>query len=288
MLRAIKLLSTAGVAAYSTSSTQAADKFIKAWASKQWISNPSDFPPPPASVAEMYETHLAIQSAADQFGGLGGYKIGAVGAEGEPCLYGPLFSNFIVEAAGRPNASPLSSSSINLFQIEPEFALVMGEDVKPRSDGLPHTADNVWAAVASVVLCIECCGRRGTKEVAATIPNKLGRFNDALCAGGVVLGERRAAKYFNADSLKAAQTELVVNGESVVTGSGAALPFDGDVKEELAWLANHLEARGLGLEAGMVIATGQTCAYNGELKEGDEVVARFEPALGEVRMRVEQ
>ena len=72
MLRAIKLLSTAGVAAYSTSSTQAADKFIKAWASKQWISNPSDFPPPPASVAEMYETHLAIQSAAEQFGGLGG------------------------------------------------------------------------------------------------------------------------------------------------------------------------------------------------------------------------
>ena len=46
--------------------------------------------------------------------------------------------------------------------------------------------------------------------------------------------------------------------------------------------------RGLGLEAGMVIATGQTCAYNGELTEGDEVVARFEPALGEVRMRVEQ
>ena len=203
MLRAIKLLSTAGVAAYSTSSTQAADKFIKAWASKQWISNPSDFSPPPASVAEMYETHLAIQSAAEQFGGLGGYKIGAVGAEGEPCLYGPLFSNFIVEAAGRPNASPLSASSINLFQIEPEFALVMGEDVKPRADGLPHSADDVWAAVASVVLCIECCGRRGTKEVAATIPNKLGRFNDALCAGGVVLGERRAAKYFNADSLKA-------------------------------------------------------------------------------------
>ena len=103
-----------------------------------------------------------------------------------------------------------------------------------------------------------------------------------------MLGERRAAKYFNADSLKAAQTELVVNGEIVVTGSGSALPFDGDVKEELAWLVYHLEARGLGLEAGMVIATGQTCAYNGELKDGDEVVARFEPALGEVRMRVEQ
>ena len=43
MIRAMKLLSTAGVAAYSTSSTHAADKFIKAWASKQWISNVRNF-----------------------------------------------------------------------------------------------------------------------------------------------------------------------------------------------------------------------------------------------------
>ena len=74
-----------------------------------------------------------------------------------------------------------------------------------------------------------------------------------------------------------------MRGRSEASTHSVKMPGDapviGDVKEELAWLANHLEARGLGLEAGMVIATGQTCAYNGELTDGDEVVARFEPAL---------
>ena len=245
----------------------------------------------------MYATHLAMQTShlAAELGGVGGYKIGAVGAEGEPCLYGPLFSNFIVEAAGRTRArtagggekahSTLSSSAINLFQVEPEFAVVMADDLPPRTDGRLHNPADAWAKVESVVLCIECCGRRATEDVSAA-QSKLGRFNDALCAGGVVLGQRRAAKYFNVDSLSEVRTELTVNGETVVSGSGAALPFEGSVAQGLAFLANHLNGRGLTLRAGQVVATGQTCAYSGALAPGDEVVARFD-TLGEVAMVVE-
>ena len=101
-----------------------------------------------------------------------------------------------------------------------------------------------------------------------------------------MLGPRRAAKYFAADSLASVKTELLLNGEIVATGSGAALPFGGSVETGLAWLANHLNARGLSLRAGHLVATGQTCIYNGVLVPGDRVVARFE-TLGEVEMVVE-
>lgn len=282
-----RTLQMAATAAISPRSQLAADSFMKAWTSRQWIDRADDFPAAPPSVQDMYETHLAMQQSAyaDELGSLGGYKIGAVGAEGEPCLYGPLFNDFLVEAAGRPGAKPLSSAAINLFQVEPEFAVVMAEDLPPRADGQPHDPSDVWSKVASVVLCIEACGRRGTSAVASTL-GPLGRFHDGLCAGGVVLGPRRAAKYFAADSLASVKTELLLNGEIVATGSGAALPFGGSVETGLAWLANHLNARGLSLRAGHLVATGQTCIYNGDLVPGDRVVARFE-TLGEVEMVVE-
>ena len=53
----------------------------------------------------------------------------------------------------------------------------------------------------------------------------------------------------------------------------------------LGWLANHLNTRGLMLERGMLIATGQTCIHRGAVA-GDRVVASF-GTLGEVEMVVD-
>ena len=126
----------------------------------------------------MYAVHLAMQThpLAEDLGGLGGYKIGAVGAEGEPCLYAPLFSDFLVDARelstfatfrakGRGGEQPLSLSAVGMHQIEPEFAVLIGEDVPARADGQPHTPSEVWKRVEHVALCIECCGQRATPEV---------------------------------------------------------------------------------------------------------------------------
>ena len=51
------------------------------------------------------------------------------------------------------------------------------------------------------------------------------------------------------------------------------------------WLANHLNARGLSLQRGMIVATGQTCIHRGVMA-GDRVVASF-GTLGQVDMVVD-
>ena len=280
----------------SSRAADAADRLMRAWVSKRQINDASDYPPPPASIAEMYDVHLAMQThpLAEDLGGLGGYKIGAVGAEGEVCFSAPLFRNSLVDvrdlstfqsfgSRGGAGERPLSSSAMGLHQIEPEFAVLIGEDVPPRADGQPHTANEVWKRVEHVALCIECCGQRATPDVIETT-TRLGKFQDALSAGGVLLGKRMHARSFDGHMLAGIETALTVNGELVVSGSGKECPEGGPVGA-LGWLANHLNARGLALQSGMIVATGMTCIHRGVVA-GDQVVASF-GTLGEVEMIVD-
>jgi len=244
----------------------------------------------------MYDVHQAMQMhpLAEDLGGLGGYKIGAVGAEGETAICAPLFRDFLVDvrelstfasfhAKGRTGGRPLSASAIGMHQIEPEFAVLIGEDIPPRADSQPHTAREVWKRVEHVALSIECCGQRATPEVIATT-TRLGKFQDALSAGGLLLGRRLHSSSFDGHSLSSCETTLSVNGVLVARGSGAACP-EGGPMGALAWLSNHLNARGLWLRRGMLVATGQTCIHRGVVA-GDSVVASF-GTLGEVQMIVD-
>ena len=264
---------------HGMASADAADTFVKAWVSGEQL-GADGFPNAPASVDGLYEIHLAIQQhplVATSLGGHGGYKLGAIGGAGEPCLYAPLFSKFLVEAPG----GDLSAGGIHLSQIEPEYALLMGSDLPPRSDGRPHSLDEVWAAVHQVVLCVEACGKRGTPEAYAA-STKLGAFADTLSSGGVVLGPRLLASTMKPEDVLGATT-LLVNDDLIAEGSGAAVP-EGGPAQALTWLANHLNGRGLGLRQGELVATGQTC--NTKLvKVGDRVRATF-GALGSIEMVV--
>ena len=146
------------LAAMAATSATRADCFVHAWRDRKWLTQ-EEYPSAPSSLEEMYETHLAIQQhplVASEFGGHAGYKLGAIGAEGEPCLYAPLFNSYMVAAPG----DGLSAASINLWQLEPEIGFVMGADLPVRADGAPHTAAAAAAAVSKVVLCIELCGKR--------------------------------------------------------------------------------------------------------------------------------
>ena len=246
----------------------AAETFVKAWVTGERLST---LPPAPASVREMYETHRAIQEhplVADRLGGHGGYKLGAIGAEGEACISAPLFGGYLVNAPG----SKLSSGVIQMWQIEPEIGVIMGSDLPVRTDGLPHAVDAVWAAVDQVVLCIECCGKRGIPESYAA-STKLGSFADTLSSGGVVLGPRLAASGVSIDDVQSCASKLMVNDELVADGSGAATP-EGGPAQALTWLANHLNSRGLSLARGQLIATGQMCNTQ-TVKPGDRIRASF-------------
>lgn len=284
------------LASTSTRSAAAADRLMQAWVSRQQITCAEEYPRAPSSVAEMYDVHLAMQThpLAEDLGGHGGYKIGAVGVEGEPCFYAPLFRDFLVDvrerstfatfgAKGRSGDRPLSLSAIGMHQIEPEFALLMGDDVPPRADGQPHATSEVWQRVEHVALCLECCGQRATPDVIAST-SRLGKFQDALSAGGCVLGRRLHARAIEPHALTSCETALRVNGEVVARGSGAACP-EGGPAGALSWLANHLNSRGLHLRRGMLVATGQTCIYKG-VAAGDRVSASF-GTLGEVEMVVD-
>jgi len=77
--------------------------------------------------------------------------------------------------------------------------------------------------------------------------------------------------------------QLSVNGLQAAEGSGAACPEGGPV-QALAWLANHLNGRGLALLKGQLVATGQTCNTR-EFGVGDRILATFK-GLGSVEMSV--
>ena len=118
-----------------------AEAFVRAWRTRQWLST-AEYPAAPASVGELYETHLQIAQhdyVASEFGGLGGWKLGAIGAEGEPCIYAPLFKRFLVPEPGES----LSAAAIQLFQIEPEVGVVLGQDLPARADGAPRSVEEV-------------------------------------------------------------------------------------------------------------------------------------------------
>ena len=71
-----------GYAMSLMTATVSADTYMKAWASKSWISNLKDMPPAPYSMMDMYLVHQAMQDhalAVEAFGGIAGYKLGAVG-----------------------------------------------------------------------------------------------------------------------------------------------------------------------------------------------------------------
>jgi len=264
-------------AAMAATAATRADCFVHAWRDRKWLTQ-AEYPSAPSSLDEMYETHLAIQQhplVASEFGGHAGYKLGAIGAEGEPCLYAPLFNSYMVAAPG----DGLSAASINLWQLEPEIGFVMGSDLPARADGAPHTAATAAAAVSKVVLCIELCGKRRTPDADV---KGLGSYADTLSSGGVVMGPSLAIAGVSLDQMRCA-TELIVNGQRVAQGSGAEAPLGGPA-EALAWLANHLNGRGLTLAKGHFVATGQTCNTK-SCQPGDCVVATFE-GLGRVEMVV--
>ena len=71
-----------GYAMSLMTATVSADTYMKAWASKSWISNLKDMPPAPYSMMDMYLVHQAMQDhalAVEAFGGIAGSKLGAVG-----------------------------------------------------------------------------------------------------------------------------------------------------------------------------------------------------------------
>ena len=220
----------------------------------------------PGTLDEAY----AVQDGLAESAGLAvaGYKIGATNAQVQARFgvdapfSGRLFADYV---GGSPLTVP--ANTVNFYAIEAEFDFVMGRALAPRE--APYTREDVRAAVASVHPAIEVPDSRYTDWLSMKAPDLIGdnAIGCLLCLGPA------AADGLDRDL--AGQPAIVrVNGE--VASEGAGSNVLGDPWNVMVWLANHLGARGLTLEAGHVVTTG-SAADVVQCQPGDTVTAEFGP-----------
>jgi 2-keto-4-pentenoate hydratase len=154
--------------------------------------------------------------------------------------------------------------------VEAEVALVMGRALA----GPGVTPPQALLAVEGAVPALELVDFRYTGKLTA-----VDAIADGVLARAIVLG----APLTDVTHLDLALEGLVyeVNGKIVATNTAAEVL--GSPINSLAWIANHLGARGLGLRVGDVIMTGSVSMVL-RPKPGDTVRARF-TRLGMVSAR---
>lgn len=127
-------------------------------------------------------------------------------------------------------------------KLEPEIAFLLGEDL-----GGPVTADEVLAATAAVVPCLEIVDSRFIDFVFQLEDN----IADDSSAGLVVLGDVCVPP--QGFDLRTCGVVISVNGEVMHTAAGAAA-LD-DPAAAVAWMANAVSAS-RGLHAGDIVISG--------------------------------
>jgi 2-keto-4-pentenoate hydratase len=141
----------------------------------------------------------------------------------------------------------LDAGNYQRLGVECEIALRLDADLPGCAEG--HTRNSVAAAVGAVVPAFELIEDRnadyGTIDAFSVVA-------DNAWNGGIVLGSPVAA--WRAVDLGAARGALTINGAAISHGIGAdAL---GHPLNALAWLADHMAARGRPLARGMIVMTG--------------------------------
>ena len=237
----------------------------QAWQERRQIDAlPSDCRP--GTLDEAYAVQDGLAASAGL--AVAGYKIGATNVQVQACFgvdapfSGRIFSDLV---GGSPLTVP--ANTVNFYAIEAEFDFVMGDALPPRE--APYARDEVKAAVASVHPAIEVPDSRYTDWLSMNAEDLIGdnAIGCMLCLGPAAAG--------GLDHDLAGQPVIVrVNGE--VASEGAGSNVLGDPWNVMVWLANHLSARGIVLEAGHVVTTG-SAADVVQCQPGDTVTAEFGP-----------
>jgi 2-keto-4-pentenoate hydratase len=248
----------------------------------------AQFAPMPADLAprDMEEAY-AIQSEfvgmrAATLGQVTGYKIALttpamramVGLKDS--VAGDMLEKSIVR--NRPGArAQVSAADYVRLIVEFEIGVEMAEDLP--AIGAPYTRESVAKSVAALMPALELADDRNADY--KILPGRaLMLIADNAWNEGAVLGE--PVKDWQGIDLAALQGVASINGKNVGTGHGRDVM--GHPLDALAWLANHLAARGLGLWRGDVVITGSLVTSKFP-KAGDLI--RFEAgALGAVELQV--
>jgi 2-keto-4-pentenoate hydratase len=202
----------------------------------------------PRDLAEAYATQDALVALLTvQSGPVAGYKVGCTNVSAREMLQ--LDSPF----SGRCFAQEIStapavvdSRKLHMVGIEPEIAVRIQRDMAP---GTAWTDNDAVLCVGEIMPAIEIVESRF-----ATWP--LMGILSAVADNGVhrhlILGE--GVPDWSREKIERSQITLSVNGKCV--SEGRATNVDGGPFAVVAWLANHLNARGLALRAGEIVTTG--------------------------------
>ena len=205
----------------------------------------------PRSSAEAYAIQgQFVGRSAQSLGPVAGYKI-ALTTPAMRAMAGmqdSIAGDMLESTIRRGDAKVRAADYQNLI-VEFELAFVLGDDL-PVIDA-PYTREKVARAVAAAMPALELADDRHA-DYATLKDHALMLAADNAWNEGAVLGAPVAG--WSALDLAAAKGEAFINGEPV--GEGHGRDVLGHPLEALAWIANNLAARGLGLWRNDVVITG--------------------------------
>ena len=221
------------------------------------------------------EVHRLFEVEGGQ-GPLGGHKIALTSrAVQELCgvdrpAYGAIFASVI-----QRSPAVLKATDFMHLGLEFELAVVIGSDVPAA--GAPYDRATIAPYVQACMPAFELIEDRHADYGDLDAESIL---TDRCWCAGVVLGAP-VAGWLDLD-LATAPVELLWNGAVVdrgVAGDSLGHPLEG-----LAWIANHLAARGRAMTRGEIVITGSALKTRFPTI-GDEVTYRI-AGLGEATVRL--
>lgn len=204
--------------------------------------------PPPSAVtlSAAYDVQRAYVALLQRdAGALVGYKIGLTSARMQAMcgIAEPVCGAVLAKRVHRSGVR-LERGGHGRLGLEFEIAVRIGRDTGASA---AHTVDTVRALVDGVCAALEVVDDRDADYSALDVR---GLVADNAWNAGVVLSDFIGTW----PDLPSAQGTVSVNGEPIDRGFGRDVL--GDPLVVVAWLANHLSARGERLRAGQVVMTG--------------------------------
>ena len=243
------------------------------------------FGPLPASLApRSVEEAYAIQAEfvgmrAKAFGGVAGYKIAlTTEAMRKMTGMGDSVAGAMLEKTILRSPARVRAADYGRLLIEFEIAFAIAEDLP--AIGAPYTRESIAKAVGAAMPAFELADDRNA-DYAKLREHPFMLIADNAWNEGAVLGA--PLKEWQEIDFASLKGIAKLNGKKV--GEGHGRDVMGHPLEALAWVANNLAARGLGLWRSDVVITGSLVASQFP-KAGDKL--RFEAgALGAVELSVD-
>ncbi len=228
----------------------------------------------PRNEAEAAAVWRALHAMEDR--PVAGWKIGATASAAQQAmgLSGPFVGHICPDMIDEGAEIDYRFADLSGPIFESEYAFRLAAGLPARA--APYSRAEVEAAIGSLIVGIEIPERR----LADDHPHgALGSIADHGGTGRFIVA-REFEDWRGIDCVDQ-QVSLTFDGEEAGRGTGRAMM--GHPVEAVRWLADHLSAMGLGLEAGQFVSTGSCTGVVPVPGAGVTAIADFGP-LGRVRV----